>query len=311
MGLLFCCPSCGADLRVNPASALLVSCPGCGEPIRVPRRPHAREAATDTPALPNSVRHQVSGGLKLLSASVWAFVSAAACVAVAFLLRVTIGHPLQAEYPAWLPAVQVALAAGWFVLAGGGCACRACGYLRCRPAADRYSLAPWATAAAVGAGMAAAGALAVVPAVIGRPTIALPPVAAGFFLLGLATGLLGVVLEFAFLPLLNRLLWETAGWRAADQTGRYVVAFVFGMVAVMGTLCLGVMAIILSAGGRDMTADAAGVSVQAKGIAVVVILSVCGIGGWLTWRFLRLLRMTRNAVNQPEPSPDPQVSNNG
>lgn len=312
MGLLFCCPSCGADLRVNPVSALLVSCPSCGEPIRVPRRPHPREAATDTPTLPAVVRNQVSRGLNLLSISVWAFVSAAGCVAASFLLRVTVGHPLPAEYPTWLPAVHVTLAAAWFLLACGGCACRVWGYLCCRPAADRYALAPWATAAAVGAGMTAAGALAVVPAIIGRPTITLPPVGAGFFLLGLSAGLFGVVLEFAFFPLLHRLLWETAGWQAADQTGRYVVAFVFGMVAVMGTLCLGMMAVVLTAGGREMTADAAGVSVQAKAVAVVVILSVCGIGGWLTWRFLRLLRMTRYAINQPEPSPaDPQVSSNG
>jgi Flp pilus assembly pilin Flp len=79
------------------------------------------------------------------------------------------------------------------------------------------------------------------------------------------------------------------------------VAFVFGMVGVMGALCLGVAALVLTAGGRDMNPDAPEVSVQAKAIAVVVILVVCGIGGWLTWRFARLLKLARNAVNQPEP----------
>ncbi len=301
MGLLFCCPSCGTDLRVNPSAAVLVSCPGCGEAVRVPRRPHPREAATDTPTLPPHLREAVAGGLGLLRLSMWAFATAAPCVAVSFLLRVTIGHP--DEYPSWLPPVQVALGVWWLVFAGGGCVLRLRGYLRCRAAGDRYALGGWVKVAAVGAGLSAAGVLAVVPLVLGRPFITLlPPAAGGFILIGLSAGLIGVLLEFAILSVLNRLLWETAGWQVSAHTGRYAVAVVFGAVAVMACLCLGVVALMLSAGGRDVTTDAAGVSVPAKVIAAVVILAVSGIGGWLTWRFARLLRLTREAVTQPEPT---------
>lgn len=311
MGLLFCCPSCGTELRVNPAAALLVSCPGCGEPIRVPRRPHPREAATDTPVLTTAFRSQVLRGLSFLSASVWLFAGAAGSVAASFLLRVTIGRHSLDDYPPWLPLVQVALAGWWFVLACGGCACRARGYILCRPAATRYNLDPWATAAAVGAGLAAVGVLVVVPLVIGRPVLELPPTGAGFLLVGLSTGLIGVLLEFAFMPVLNRVLWETAGWQAASHTGRYAVAYVFSAVAVMSVLCLGVVALVLTAGGQEPNAVGPGVSVQAKVIAVTVIVAVGGIGGWITWRFQRLLRLARRSVNQPEPIADPPVASSG
>jgi len=302
MGLLFCCPSCGTDLRVNPASVALVSCPGCGEAVRVPRRPHPREAAADTPVLPAAVRASVSRGLGFLQVSVWAFVSAAACVLASFLLRVTVGHPSADLYPQWLPPVQMTLAGWWLVLACGGCAARVRGYLLCRPAAERYALGGWLLVATAGAGLATAGVVALVPAVVGRPVITLvPPTAGGFILIGLSAGLIGVLLEFAFLAVLNRVLWEAAGWQAAEHTGRYAVACVFGVVAVMAGLCLGVVALVLTSGGRDAATDAAGVSVTAKAIAVLVILTVGGVGGWLTWRFARLLRVARHAVDTPEP----------
>ena len=219
MGLLFCCPSCGADLRVNPAAAVLVSCPGCGEGVRVPRRPHPREAATDAPVLPATFRHGSARGLRLLSLSVWTFATAAACVALSFLLRVTIGHPSPGEYPDWLPPVQLALAGVWCVFASGGCVLRLRGYHRCRASAERYHLGGWVSAASVGVGLSAVGVLTVAPLVVGRPVVVLPPTAAGVMLIGLSAGLVGVLLEFAFLVVLNRLLWETAGWQAAAGPG--------------------------------------------------------------------------------------------
>jgi hypothetical protein len=147
-----------------------------------------------------------------------------------------------------------------------------------------------------------------VPAVVGRPLLVLPPGGAALLLVGLSAGSAGVLLEFAFLTVLNRLLWETDGWKTAEQTGRYAIAFVCGVLAVMGTLCLGVVALALTTGGRDANTDPAGVSAPAKLVAAGVILAVCGIGGWLTWRFVRLLNLTRHAVTQPEPSPPPVPS---
>jgi hypothetical protein len=242
--------------------------------------------------------------LTSLSVSLWAFAAAGAGVAASFLIRVAVGpHPADG-YPAWLPPVQLSLA-GWWLLTGVvGCLCRVTGYLRCRVAADRFALRPWATAATVGASVAAVGVLAVVPAIVGRPVLDVPPAGGGLILIGLSCGSLGVLLEFAFLPVLHRVLWETAGWHAANQTSRFVVAFVFGMVAVMAALCLGVVALVLTAGGGNGPDD---VSPHAKVIAVLVIVAVAAISGWMTWRFGRLLRLARSAVNHPEPTPDPSV----
>lgn len=305
MGLLFCCPSCGAELRVNPAQAVLVSCPGCGEPVRVPRRPHPREAATDTPPFPADIRTRLSAGLSLLTASLWAFAAAGVSLAAAFLLRVAVGpHPADG-FPNWLPAVQLSLAGWWLLTGTAGCLCRVTGYLRCRLDADRFALRPWATAAAAGATLALVGVLAVVPAIVGRPVLDVPVAGSGLILIGMSAGSLGVLLEFAFLPVLHRVLWEAAGWHAANQTSRFVVAFVFGMVAVMAALCLGVMALVLTAGPGDGPDD---VSPHAKGIALVVIVAVGVISGWMAWRFGRLLRLTRSAVDHPEPSHNPSVS---
>jgi len=242
---------------------------------------------------------------------VWSFAAAAGCVAVSFLFRVAIGHPSLDEYPGWLPTVQVILAGGWLLAACGGCALRLRGYLLCRTAADRYALGGWVVTAAFGAALSAIGVLAVAPLIIGRPILVLPPTAAGFLLIGLSAGLVGVLLEFAFLAVVNRLLWETAGWQAATHTGRYAIAVVFGMVAVMGCLCLGVVALVLTAGGADANTDTANAPLVAKVIAVLVILAVSGISGWLTWRFARLLQLTREAVCQPEPTPDPPVPSGG
>jgi hypothetical protein len=134
----------------------------------VPRRPHPREAATDSPGLPADARRQATRGLHFLSVSLWAFVSAGGAVAGSLLLRVLLGPFVHDDIPHWIPPVQVALAGWWFTLAVAGCVLRVWGYHLCRPAADQFALAPWATAAAAGAGLAVAGVLAVVPAVIGR-----------------------------------------------------------------------------------------------------------------------------------------------
>jgi hypothetical protein len=121
-------------------------------------------------------------------------------------------------------------------------------------------------------------------------------------LIGLTAGFIGILAELAFLTVLHRLLWETSGWQAAGQTGRYAVAFVFGLVAAVGSVCLGAMAILFTHG---VAGEAA------KVIASAVLATVCGCGVYLAWRFARLLQLTRVALAQPEPSPDPPVPSQG
>ena len=314
MGLLFCCPTCGAALRVSPAAASLVSCPGCGEPIRVPRRPHPLEAATDTPALPDGVRAAALGGVRRLLASLLLFAAGGAAVLSSCALRVLFTPPTAEEYPPWLPPVQLALAGGWLLVGLGGCGLRCAGYAACHPAARHFGLTHWRKAATVGSWLAAVGVVAMVPGVVGRPLLALPlPLpAAGVMLVGLACGLTGAVLEFAILVVLNRLLWETAGWQAAAATGRYAVAFVFGVVAAVGSVCVGAMAVVLTYGGSELAArPPAGFSAEARGIAGLVLLAIGGCGGYLAWRFARLLWQTRAALLLPEPTPDRPVASGG
>ncbi len=312
MGLLFCCPTCGASLRVNPAAASLISCPGCGEPIRVPRRPHPLEAATDTPTLPDGVRAGALTAVRRLFASVLVFAAGYGIVLGSVALRLCFAPPLDEPYPDWLPPVQLTLAGWWLLLGLCGCCLRWAGYAVLHPAAVHFGSIHWRKAATTGAWLSAVGVLALVPGVIGRPLMDLSLAARAVVLIGLACGLVGVALEFAILVVLNRLLWETAGWQAAAATGRYAVAFVFGVVAAVGCVCVGMMAVVLTFGGSEVAVrPPAGLPTEVKVIGGLILLGVGGCGGYLGWRFARLLLLTRKALLLPEPTADKPVASGG
>jgi hypothetical protein len=305
MGLMFCCPSCGANLRVTADVAPLVSCPGCGEPIRVPKRPHPVETvASDSAFSPGALTSARSGLRRLLLSLTLS--SIAAVVAVAAVgLRLSVGPPTPDRYPDWFPAVGLTLAGLWVSLAVFACGFRLSGYERCRPLAAAVGVEAWAKAAAAGTGLTALGVIAAVPWLLGRPVLTPSPELIGLVLVGLTAGLVGVGIEFAFLTVLHRLLWETAGWKAANGTSRYTMEFVFATVAGMGSVCLGGMAAVVLIGGKTPGGIA---PPELKWVGAAVLAALVGCVGWSVWRYGRLLMAALKAVGQPAPHP-PTLTN--
>ena len=297
MGLLFCCPSCGANLRVTADVAPLVSCPGCGEPIRVPHHPHPVESLATETHFPPSALIFARSGLRHLLVSLGLFTIALSVAATAFGVRLWIGRPVT--YPNWFPVAQVTLAGLWVAFASLACACRMLGYTRCRQLATEVGVEAWAKAAAIGGGMTAVGVFAVIPWLIGRPALQLSPELIALVMIGVTCGLLGIGIEFAFLNVLHRLLWETVGWQVANNTSRYTMQFVFAIVTGMGSLCLGAMAAVMVGGDRTNSA--------VPWIGATVIAAVFGCALWTMGQYTKLLTTTLHALNQPEPQP-PKVT---
>lgn len=310
MGVLFCCPSCGASLRVTAEVAPLVSCPGCGEPIRVPRRPHPVETVNSVSSHPPAVLAAARSGLRLLILSLMLFVAAVGLAVIAFGLRVAYDPTGPGPLPTWYPTVVVGLAVVW-VLAGVAASwVRLVGYTRCRPLAATMGVEAWAKAAAVGAGLAVCGVLAGVPWLIGRPLLHPTPELIAVMLAGQTSGLIGVGIEFAFLTVLHRLLWDTAGWREANRTSRYTVEFVFTVVLGMGCVCVAGMTTVMAVGGRTRE-PAAPVPPELKWIGLAVLASVAGCAGWMAWRYARILTTALRVIDQPEAHPPPVPHHRG
>jgi hypothetical protein len=305
MGLAFCCPSCGENLRANPATAAYVSCPGCGEPIRVPRHPHPVETGPAAPTFSAPAVAAARAGLHRLLFSTSLFAIGIGLAAAAVGLRVATFARPPAPLPDWVLATTLLLAAGWVVLGLFGCGCRATGYARCRAAADAVGVGAWARAAGGGTWLTAVGVLAVVPWLLGRPVVTLPVEGVAVVFVGLVCGAFGMALEFAFLNVLHRLLWETAGWRAANRTSAYTLTFVFTAVAGMGSVCLGGVVSVLAFGGRAK--EPGPLPAEVRWVAAGVLLALVGCAAVVVYRYAQLLVATRRALAQPEPLPGPQV----
>lgn len=299
MGLLFCCPSCGANLRVPAEVAPIVSCPGCGEPIRVPQHPHPVETNPADSALPPVALTSARSGLHQLLLSLGLSTVALSVALSAFGVRLVVGKPMLDVYPVWFPITVVTLASLWVTFALIACAWRRIGYTRCRPLAAELGVEAWARASAVGSLLVAIGAIAVIPWLVGRPVLHLSPELLALVLAGLTCGLVGLGIEFAFLTVLHRLLWETAGWQVANGTSRYTMHFVFAVVAGMGSVCLGTMSAVMVGGDRAHPA------VPWIGGAVLAVVAGCVL--WTMGRYGRLLMAALHALDQPAPQP-PKVT---
>jgi hypothetical protein len=301
MGLSFCCPSCGATLRVTAATAPLVSCPGCGEPIRVPRRPHPVESRPDDSPISSAALFSAAAGVSRLRLSLLLFAIALGFAAAALAVRLANAPLVPGAIPDWLPAITFSCVVGWVLAGWLGCWARHSGYKLCRPAAAAVGVEPWAKAAGAGTWLCGCGMVAAGVLLIGMPRAML----AAAVLIGLTVGLFGVALEFAILTVWYRLLWETAGWRVANGASRYTLDFVFAAVAVMGCLCLGGMTAIGVAGGHERVPGEIPASV--KWVFVITLAAVAGCVGWTLVRYARLLAETLRALRQPEPNRDEQV----
>ena len=313
MALLFCCPECGSNLRVSRSAAVAtVACPGCREPIHVPRHTHPREALHDTPAVPAIDAARARAGLARLTLSLWLFLVCTALAIVALSLRAAVG-PQPPEYVfVWVPlSVLTTVCWGIGLLA---CWFRVRGYLQVRGAATAVGVDMWVRLPAVGAvftGIGETSAItSVIPWLVGRTVFELPPEIAALAFLGILCGLIGLVLEFAFVTAIHRLLWETAGWQAANKTGRYAVTFLFSSVAAMLTVIAGGIAVIVLVGTPapppvDTDIASAPLPFEVRVVRAFVLGGLTAITALVAYRYGRLLRSTRRALATPQPYAGP------
>ncbi len=319
MALLFCCPECGSNLRVARSAAVAtVACPGCREPIHVPRHTHPAEALHDTPAVPAIEAARARAGLARLTLSLWLFLVCTCIALLALSLRAAVG-PQPPEYVlVWLPlsvlttiCLAIGLLACWF---------RVRGYLQVRGAASAVGVELWVRLPAIGAVFTGVGETSaitsVLPWLVGRTVFELPPEVAALAFIGIACGLIGLVLEFAFITAVHRLLWETAGWQAANKTGRYAVTFLFSAVAALATLIAGgatVMALLGIAPAPPVEGAVAANPLPAdvQVVRAVVLSVLTAIAGLVAYRYGRLLRNTRRALSAPQPYAGPIPSMKG
>ena len=305
MTLVFCCPTCGATLRVPPAATpSAVACPQCGDAIRVPRAAHPVEAGEDVSAVSPEAAVRARAGARCLSASVWLFGLGAVGLLSSLTLRLAVAGR-AAEVPDWTTTLILAAVAVWAGCGVLGGALRAVGYSRFQSALHPLGLDAWCRAAAVGGLLTAAGVACVTPRVLGP---GLPPVLAAVLLIGLACGLLGTVLEFAFLPALHRLLADAAGWQAAARTNSYAVSFVFAVVSSMAVLGGGLVVTVLAYGGKANQPGALQSPPPEVRVAVALTLSgLIALVGLACVRYARLLAHTRRSLAAPQPYPDAPV----
>lgn len=305
MTLVFCCPTCGATLRVPAATRpSAVACPQCGDAVRVPRSPHPVEAGEDMSAVSEAAAARACTGTKYLSASVWLFGLGAASLLTSLTLRLAIagGRP---DVPEWAEVVFVVAAAMWTSCGVLGGALRAVGYSRFGQALLPLGLDAWCRAAAAGALLTTIGVACVAPRTVG-PVV--PPVLAAILLIGITCGLLGTVLEFAFLPALHRLLADAAGWQAAARTNTYAVSFVFAVVGSMAVLGGGLVITVLAYGGKANQPGA--LQSPPSEVRVAVALTLSGLTALISLacvRYARLLAHTRRALTAPQLLPDSPV----
>lgn len=303
--LVFCCPTCGATLRV-PAAARpsAVACPQCGEAVRVPRRPHPLETGEDVSTVSPRAARRARAGTGYLSASVVLFALGSIFLLSSLTLRLAVASR-SAEVPVWVTALILAALGGGAACGVAGGLLRAVGYSFFRDALAPLGLDGWCRAAAAGGLLSAFGVACITPRVLGP---ALPPLLAAVLLVGVTCGLLGTILEFAFLPALHRLLADTAGWRAAARTNSYAVSFVFTVVSSMAVLGGGLVVTVLAFGGRANQPGALITPPPEVRAAVALTLSALTVlVALICLRYARLLSHTRRALTPPQPYPDASV----
>ena len=313
MATVFCCPSCGTNLRVNPATALLVSCPSCGEAVRVPRAPHPVESGPSEDTFPTSRLLLVRKGLFRLRLSLASFFIAGGFAISAVMVKL-LALRLEETPPEWLAYMVFGLTVGWVALAGLGCWLRYRGYHLCNSAAAVVGVEGWGTTAMWGTLFSMLGVVSLGPCLLGRPFLPLPVMWLAIVLIGLVFGVFGLLLEFSFLTVLHRLFWEVSGWQAASRTGQYVVSFVFSVVGGLGCLCVGGLMMVLFAGGQAAVVEGMPkrleLTFELRLIGLATLATAWSCVMWATWRYQQLIVALQrvlaepSTIDHPEPKPN-------
>ncbi len=317
MALLFCCPVCGSNLRVPRSAAVTtVACPGCREPIHVPRHTHPAEALHDTPAVPAIEAARARAGLARLTLSLWLFLACSGLALVVLSLRAALGPQPPEFVPVWVPVTLSILTVVCWSLGLLACWFRVRGYLQVRGAATSVGVEMWVKLPAVGAVFTGIGETSAIPWLVGKTVFELPPEIAALAVIGLLCGLIGLVLEFAFVTAIHRLLWETAGWQAANKTGHYAVTFLFSSVAAMVSVIIGGIVVMILVGkppappvGIEVGTNPLPNPIKVRIVTAFVLSVLTAITALVAYRYGRLLRSTRRALAAPQPyaGPIPKV----
>jgi len=280
-----------------------MDCPQCGEGVRVPRGPHPVEAGEFVSAATQAAAARARSGARLLAVSVGLFAFGAAGLLTALTLRLAIagGRP---DVPGWAKSVFLAGVLGWVACGVLGGLLRAVGYARFTSALLPFGLDAWARTATAGAVLTAVGLACVVPRAFGLTGA---PVSA-VLLVGVTCGLLGSVLEVAFLPALQRLLADVAGWRAAARVNAYAVSLVFALVAGMAVLGGGMVVAVLAYAGNPQPPDAARTPPpEVRAVVTLTLSLLIALISLVCVRYFRLLAHARRALATPEPYPSAPV----
>ena len=311
----FCCPECGAGLRLPRRDAgMVIGCHCCGEAIRIPRQPHPVECDVTSDSLISvETARSAEAGLRRLSLSLMLNLSGWLCAAAVALAWVIVEGPAavyhrnSGEMRSWLIAAALTNITLAFVTA----ALRLRGYRQTRPAAELLRGGQWLGTAMIGVGVSTIGLLlAVTPPLFGFDVDATPSLLLALVELGRLAVVTGLVLEMAVMFVWSRLLTELLDRDEARRVVRYGYTLLIGGLATTMTLCLSGMIVIMAvrrstpetrhpapAPKPDFTLvpdSVWSITLMVFAVAFVTVLLLCG-------QYLRMLQVLRTAFrNQSE-----------
>jgi hypothetical protein len=249
--LIFCCPSCGADMRAaRRDSGSVQDCHLCGEQVRVPYNPHPVEApgswvsATSTEALLAADR-----GLRFLTIGLFLIVAEYLLLGIAYICW------LQTDSPASVmrretSSLAFVLSVVWFAdlfLVFARTASRWWGYSLLEPLTQRFCSPGWMMLVRYSTLLRAAGYILIAWPWISHQSWPLQGLPAALAKVGQFAWMIGAGLEFVVLIPWYQLLRQCEDHNAARQVNRYAiwnaVGLFLGAVGVSLVSLLVIMAI--------------------------------------------------------------------
>jgi hypothetical protein len=287
--------------------ASVVACPSCGEAIRVPHHPHPNESFTllESPFSPPAIASVQQGLLALLRSLRIFFVALLVC-AVLLGLRLFVLNPPHAP-DGWAQLGIIVLSMCWGSLALYASWLRYCGYRACKLAGAALGVGGYSGIAAKGALFSALGSTSLVPILIGRPIIELPVVVFSLVLIGLVAGGFGLVLEFTFLPMLHRFLWEHEGQHVAQKTDRYLFTVVLAVLGSLFCTMFGGLLIVTLVQAQSASlppGTPVNITMQLRLIGLAVVTAVTLVTLWPIFRYANILEQAlRSFTRSDRPTP--------
>jgi len=297
VALVFCCPECGATLRATrSAYVAVIMCTQCREPIRVPASPHNAEAAIDVPTIRPDDASRGQAGLTRLNFSLWIFALSTFIVLLILSLFLSLDLRPNIKAPEWYQITVHTLIVLWLLVSWTGCIMRIWGYCACLRIATSVGVEGWIRLSTWGASLIAVGQFSVVLLYLTRTIQMMPTEVMPLIMAGLLSGAMGIAMEFGILSVLHRILWETAGWQAANLTGRFAITLIGSTITTLSIVCIGLIG--LSSLHKQ---DPAALTLPQTRIAMAgMVGALIGFVFLVSMKYRRLLMTTHQALAQPE-----------